>query len=116
VENAGDIFTAIPADVLANLGSGGIVVLTVISILRGWLVPARSMNQILSVHEERLLQERSRGDEWKSAAQAAAERNDELASQLFALQEVGRTTNALIEGLRSAAGLAHSPGRGGEGP
>lgn len=57
-------------DLLANGGLGGIVALTILAIIRGWLVPARSVNQLLNLHRAQTEAAVDRGNEWKQAAEA----------------------------------------------
>lgn len=97
-----DLLSAVPAGLLETMGAGGIVIVTILGILRGWLVPARSVEKLLIVQNERLLQAEKRGDEWKAAYEASGERNAELMKQVAALQEVGRSQLGMIEGMKTA--------------
>jgi hypothetical protein len=92
----------IPSTVLVQGGAAAVLLLAVLLILLGRLHPDRTLDRIEKVHTDRLAQEKTRGDEWKAFGQAQGERNELLAQQLAELTEVGRTTNALIEGLRKA--------------
>ena len=76
--------------------------LTILGILRGWIVPSRSVEKLQRVQDQRLAEEKARGDEWRAAAQAAGDRNDELTKQIASLQEVGRITLGMIEGMKAA--------------
>lgn len=96
-----DLF-GIPGDVFMQGGAIGIVTAAVLSMFRGWLVPKTSLDAVLTVQEKRLDGERVRGDEWKATAAFERARNEELSRQLNDLLEVGRTTQALIEGLNRA--------------
>ncbi|WIM97711.1 hypothetical protein ACTOB_001259 [Actinoplanes oblitus] len=93
----------LPAGILPNLGAGSLLALVILGILRGWLVPKKSVDQLLTVQDQRLAEATARGDEWKAAATAAAERNAELVDQLDQLQEVGKTAAAILDSLRSAS-------------
>lgn len=93
----------IPSVVIVQGGAAGVLLLAVIGILLGKLVPDRTLDRIEKVHEQQLANEKARGDEWRARGDAQEQRNDVLAQQLAELLEVGRTTNALIEGLRRAS-------------
>ena len=86
----------------ALLQGGAVTILAGVfwAVLRGVLVPGRMLNEMLRLHAERLTEEKARGDEWRSVAQAASARADEMGRQLDKLLEVGQTTNALIESLK----------------
>ncbi len=93
----------IPGDVIVQGGAAGVLLLTVLLLFSGWLVPARWLDKMLELHKERLGDEKARGDEWRATAKSEEERNRLLTEQMNELLEVGRTTNALIEGLKRAA-------------
>lgn len=93
----------IPGTVIVQGGAVGVLFFAVLAILLGKLHPDRTLDRIEKVHSERLAEEKARGDEWKAFGQAQGQRNEVLAQQLAELTEVGRTTNALIEGLKQAA-------------
>lgn len=92
----------IPGNLVVQGGAVGVLMFAVIGIFLGKLVPARTLERIEKVHTDRLAEERARGDEWKARGDAQEKRNEVLAQQLAELTEVGRTTNALIEGLKQA--------------
>lgn len=92
----------IPGTVLVQGGAVGVLLFAVLAVLLGKLHPDRTLDRIEKVHNDRLAEERARGDEWKAFGQAQGARNELLAQQLAELTEVGRTTNALIEGLKTA--------------
>lgn len=94
----------IPGGVLVQAGASGILLLTVVGIMLGRLVPVRTLDRIEKVHSDRLAEEKARGDEWKAFGQAQGQRNEIIAQQLAELTEVGRTANAMIEGLKQASG------------
>lgn len=96
-----DLF-GIPGSVIAQGGAVGVLIFAVLAILMGRLHPDRTLDRIERVHSERLAEEKARGDEWKAFGQTQGQRNEVLAQQLAELTEVGRTTNALIEGLKKA--------------
>lgn len=101
----------IPTALLTNAGAVGILAVAVLGILRGWLVPGRSLDQMLRIHEARLQQEKERGDEWKAAAAAEAARADERDRQTEQLLMVTNATVAALEALRrTAEARAEGPG------
>jgi hypothetical protein len=93
----------IPGTVIVQGGAVGVLFFAVLAILLGKLHPDRTLDRIERVHSERLAEEKARGDEWKAFGQAQGQRNEVLAQQLAELTEVGRTQNALIEGLKLAS-------------
>jgi hypothetical protein len=93
----------IPGAVIVQGGAVGVLFFAVLAILLGKLHPDRTLDRIERVHSERLAEEKARGDEWKAFGQAQGQRNEVLAQQLAELTEVGRTQNALIEGLKLAS-------------
>lgn len=93
----------LPSALLTNAGAVGILAVAVLGVLRGWLVPGKSLDAMLQVHKERLEQERARGDEWKGVAQTAIARADERDKQTEKLLEVVNVTLALMDTLRKSA-------------
>lgn len=77
---------------LANIGSGAIVVIVVLSILRGWLVPRRVLKDC---------QEECR--DWKHAALAKDDTISVMARQLDEAQEAARVATATMQALSRAA-------------
>lgn len=102
-EPGNGVLTEIPWNLLGNLGVGSIVAIAVLGVLRGWLVPGKSLDAMLAVHRERLDSEKARGDEWREVAQTAVARADERDKQTEKLLEVVNTTIALMDTLRRAA-------------
>ena len=94
------MFEDIPGDLLTQGGAVGILAVTVLGIVRGWLVPGSSMDKMLAVHELRLAEERARGDEWRAVARAAMARAAERDRQTELLLGVLTTTTTLMESLR----------------
>lgn len=97
------MFEGIAPEALMQGGAVAILAVAVLGILRGWLVPGTSMDKMLTLHGERLAEERARGDEWKEIATTALAAATEKDRQLDQLLEVGRTQVALLEGLRKSA-------------
>lgn len=77
---------------LANIGSGAIVVLIVLSVLRGWLVPRRILTDC---------QRECR--DWKQAALAKDDTINTMAHQLDEAQESARVATATLQALSRAA-------------
>jgi hypothetical protein len=98
----------LPANLLSNLGAVSILGVAVLGVLRGWLVPGKSLDAMLAVHRERLDQERARGDEWKATAHTAIARADERDKQTEKLFEVVNVTLSLMETLRRTAEQAET--------
>jgi hypothetical protein len=97
------VLDGIPATLTANAGAVGILAIAVLGVLRGWLVPGRSLDTMLTLHRERLEQETARGDEWRAAALKERERADARDQQTEKLLEVVSTTIALMETLKRTA-------------
>ncbi len=93
----------IPGEVIVQGGAAAVLLFAVLAIFSGLLVPARWLDRMLEVNEKRLGDANARGDEWRATAKSEEERNRLLTEQMNELLEVGRTTNALIEGLKRAA-------------
>lgn len=98
-----DLLGGMTSSVIANLGAVGILAIAVLGILRGWLVPGRSLDAMLAIHEQRLAEATKRGDEWRGIAITNGDRADERDKQTERLLEVVNTTVALMETLRRAA-------------
>lgn len=92
----------IPGTVIVQGGAVGVLFFAVLAVLLGRLHPDRTLDRIERAHDKELAAEKARGDEWKARGDAQERRNELLAQQLAELTEVGRTTNALIEGLKQA--------------
>lgn len=97
-----DLF-GIPGAVIVQGGAVGVLFFVILLIVMGRLHPDRTLDRIEKVLAQQLAEEKARGDEWKAFGQAQGQRNEVLAQQLADLTEVGRTQNALIEGLKLAS-------------
>lgn len=93
----------IPADLLLQGGAATILAMAVLAIIRGILVPRTLLDKLLTLHAERLAEASERADEWKQIATTAMAAGAEKDRQLETLLEVGRTTNALLEGIKRAS-------------
>ena len=97
-----DLF-GIPGSILVQGGAVGVLFFAVMAVLLGRLHPDRTLDRIEKTYNERLAEEKARGDEWRAYGQAQGQRNEILAQHIAELTEVGRTQNALIEGLKKAS-------------
>lgn len=97
------MFEGIPPTLIVNAAGVVIGAVAMLGVLRGWLVPGRSLDKILAVHTERLKQEKERGDEWKEAARLATERADQRDRQTEELLKVTNSAVTAFEALRRAA-------------
>jgi hypothetical protein len=100
----------IPGTIIVQGGAVTVLLVVVLAIVTGRLVPRKVLIDVRKDRDARLkerdalvLAERARGDEWRAAAQAQDARNDVQSQQIQQLMEIGRTTNALIEGLKRAS-------------
>jgi hypothetical protein len=85
---------------LIPAGATGILALVVLLILRGYLVPRRTMDQFLRIKDERLADSIVRGDEYKKAAEIYREALSTRDSQLGEILEYARTADAFFRSLR----------------
>lgn len=92
----------LPASLLANAGAVGVLAVAVLGILRGWLVPGRSLDQMLDLHQKRLEEEKARGDEWRQVANLAIKRADERDKQTERLLEVIDSTAGVMMAVQKA--------------
>lgn len=81
----------------------GLVVFGVLAIGRGWLVPRRSIDQLLHVQGERLAEARQREQEWRAAWEASEEARRIEAEHSGDVLEGLRTVEALVRALPPAA-------------
>lgn len=86
---------------LANGPAIGLLVMIFIAVIRGWLLPRGTHDEMLKLHAERLSEERTRGDQWRTAWEAERQRADELEQQFKLVLESAKTTNAMIESLKA---------------
>lgn len=98
----------LPSTLLTNAGAVGVLGVAVLGILRGWLVPGRSLDQMLALHKERLEQEKARGDEWRAVAETAGKRADERDKQTEKLLEMLASTSGVLTAVQRA--LESPPG------
>ncbi len=68
----------------------------VIAIMRGWLVPGKTMDMLIAA-------ERTRADEWRAVGQAAEALAQQLAAQNATLLAQGETNTALLRSIREWA-------------
>lgn len=75
-----------------------LVFLSVVAIIRGWLVPRRSVDQLLSVQAERLAETREREIEWRKAALQFEAQGDATLEALRTLEALVRSIPPLPRG------------------
>jgi hypothetical protein len=85
------------------LTPGGLIALTVLSLLRGWVVPGRTLDRLDMEHSRQMAAAERRGDEYQAAWQASDKRADILAAQLEELLVIGRSSAAALTALRQVA-------------
>lgn len=78
----------------------GILTIVILLIIRGYLVPRRTMDAFLRVKDERLSDAIARGDEYKKASETYREALSTRDSQLGELLEYARTMDAFLRSLR----------------
>ncbi len=96
---ADDLISGLPNGVLTNLSAAGILAMTVLGILRGWLVPRKVLEEARADREARLSDMRAQVDDWKAAFQAADARATVLAGQVGELLELARATDEFVRAL-----------------
>lgn len=87
-----------------------IATMIVVWIMRGWLVPARSVAKIDAAAERVIATERARADEWRGVAQAAQgtldatqRALDQAMAQNAVLIAQGETQTQLLRSLKESA-------------
>jgi hypothetical protein len=100
-------FDSIP---LPDVGIGGLLVLFVVAILRGWLVPRRVLEDVRQDRDARLgdrdrtiTELHAEVARWQEAYRASDSRGDAMAVALAQLAEQGRTAVQVIRALPDAA-------------
>jgi hypothetical protein len=91
---------------LAQVAPGGalvtIVATSVLAVVRGWLVPRRSVDQLIQVQAERLAEARLREQEWRAAWDAERQTRRILDQHTSDVLEGLRTVEALLRALPAA--------------
>lgn len=82
---------------LAGGGPWAIITLVVISVIRGWLVPAATVTLLLA-----------RAEEWRQAWEKSEEARRIQAEQVTQLLEFARTADAVFRSLPSPDGRAQT--------
>ena len=75
---------------IGDIGLGGLVVMFVLAILRGWLIPQAMFDRMLADR-----------DQWREAAQTNSATIAEQSKQITELMEAGRTAVHLAESLHN---------------
>lgn len=82
------------ANIAANGGPTGVVILGLIAILRGYLVPRSQVNALVDLYKER-------DNDLKEANRIIDARNDELARQISILVPLAETSVKALEAIRT---------------
>lgn len=83
---------------ITNVSATALVAVCVISILRGWLVPAKVMQERIKDKDQVIA-------DWRGAAEAKDATIAALSSQLNEALEVARLTSDVMEALRKVADI-----------
>ncbi len=83
-----------------QIGLAALVTLTIVSILRGWIIPRSVLTDRMADKDAQIALLVTERDDWKSAFQKKAEEAAELLRQNSNLIAGADTTNRLIESLR----------------
>ena len=86
-----------------QVGAGGLLTIGILMILTGRLVPAGTVDKLLSGRDERI-------SELKATVDSERDRNCRQTQQITSLLESGRTTVHVLEEIRKVA--EHGPGEG----
>lgn len=78
---------------------GSLIALTVVSVIRGWLVPKVQQDRIEALYAARLADRDARIVELLRTTEAVDQRNDMLANQVRELADGVRTSNAVVAAL-----------------
>lgn len=79
----------------------GIVVLVLVSVIRGWLVPKSSHEREIEILERRIDEKTAEATEWRAAYQAEQAVGRERDAQHRMLLETGRTTAYAVDAIRT---------------
>ncbi len=74
-----------------------------VAVMRGWLVPARTVREINAAAERVIATERARADEWRGVAQSAQAALDQAMAQNGVLIAQGETQTQLLRSIREQA-------------
>lgn len=75
----------------------------VIAVMRGWLVPARTVKAIEAAAERVITTEKARADEWRTVAQSAQAIADQAMAQNAVLIAQGETHTQLLRSIKEWA-------------
>lgn len=90
---------------LKDLGPSSILALAVLLVLLGLVVPRRQLKDLRDDRDKREKQLIEERDEWKAAFFASDKTSRELAGQMQAMLEQGRTTEAVIKAIPKRADI-----------
>lgn len=78
-----------------------VVLLVVVSMIRGWLYPAKQVREIINVYEKLLDDKDKQISNWREAYNNSDARGDVLAENQRSLVDSVRTNNSLIQAIIS---------------
>lgn len=107
---ASEWLNRLPISLIGNGTAVALLVMIFLAVVRGWLVPKSTHDEMLRIHQAQLHAEQARGDQWRLAWETQTKRNEEQGAQLDLVLETARTTNALVGALKEA--VADSQPRG----
>lgn len=84
----------------AQFGALGVVLIgTLIAFSRGWVYSRKSVDDLIRVYKERIVDKNETIADLKAAVTASEERNEMLTKQVGQMVELGRTSNAVLHAL-----------------
>jgi hypothetical protein len=89
---------------VSTYGSPVLIGVFVLSVYRGWLVPARVLTDFIAMHHERLVDKTKEATEWKAAYQAESAKSAVLVRQMEELMESARLTQHIVSEIPKRGG------------
>lgn len=89
---------------MESLGFSGLVTLALVSIWRGWWMPASTVKALCDSRDERIKELAATNADLLATVRLKDETMHEQGSQVDELLELARTGNALMRALATAAG------------
>lgn len=88
----------------ADAGAAAFIGLSMaVAIMRGWLVPGRTVDRLIEAERAAAAAEKARADEWRTVAEAAARRAEQADAQAGTLTAELATQTALLRSIREWA-------------
>lgn len=89
---------------VADAGAAAFIGLSMaMAIMRGWLVPGRTVDRLIEAERAAAAAERARAEEWKAVAQAATAQAEMFGAQAGTLTTEMATQTALLRSIREWA-------------